>query len=196
MRARARSWQWVPGVTARKAGDRVGVVYFQGSCGRCEWCLRDKGFFCRDFVGTGAHTPGSHAEYMVALANTTMVIPDGVSYEQAAPIFCAGYTVWCGIRIAEAKPHETIAVVGIGGLGHLAIQYAKAAGFPTIAVTHSPDKIEMARQTWRGPGRSRRPRAEKGGRRGRDPADHQFVRGLRRGAQGHPARRPRGLDGL
>jgi D-arabinose 1-dehydrogenase-like Zn-dependent alcohol dehydrogenase len=135
-----------PGVTARKAGDRVGVVYFQGSCGRCEWCLRDKGFFCRDFVGTGAHAPGSHAEYMVALANTTMLIPDGVSYEQAAPIFCAGYTVWCGIRIAEAKPHETIAVAGIGGLGHLAIQYAKAAGFPTIAVTHSPDKVELAKQ--------------------------------------------------
>jgi alcohol dehydrogenase len=83
---------------------------------------------------------------MVALANTTMLIPDGVSYEQAAPIFCAGYTVWCGIRIAEAKPHETIAVVGIGGLGHLAIQYAKAAGFPTIAVTHSPDKIELAKE--------------------------------------------------
>ena len=95
------------GVTTRKiGGDRVGVVYFQGSCGRCEWCLRDKGFFCRDFVGTGAHTQGSHAEYMVALANTTMIIPDRVSYEQAAPIFCAGYTVWCGIRIAEAKPHE------------------------------------------------------------------------------------------
>jgi hypothetical protein len=94
-----------PGVTARKAGDRVGVVYFQGSCGRCEWCLRDKGFFCRDFVGTGAHTPGSHAEYMVALANTTMVIPDGVSYEQAAPIFCAGYTVWSGS--GSPRPNRT-----------------------------------------------------------------------------------------
>jgi len=134
------------GVTARTAGDRVGVVYFFGSCGRCEWCLRDKGFFCREFVGTGAHIQGAHAEFMVAPAASTMIIPDNVSYEQAAPLFCAGYTVWCGIRIAEAKPHETVAVVGIGGLGHLAIQYAKAAGFPTIAVTHSPDKIEMAEE--------------------------------------------------
>src|SRR5438132_3000124 len=57
------------------------------------------------------------------------LIPDGLSYEQAAPIFCAGYTVWSGFRIAEPKPHDRVAVVGIGGLGHLAIQYTKAAGF-------------------------------------------------------------------
>jgi D-arabinose 1-dehydrogenase-like Zn-dependent alcohol dehydrogenase len=73
-----------------------------------------------------------------------MLLPEGLSYEQAAPIFCAGYTVWGGLRFADPKPNESIAVVGIGGLGHLAVQYSKAAGFKTIAVTHSPDKKELA----------------------------------------------------
>jgi D-arabinose 1-dehydrogenase-like Zn-dependent alcohol dehydrogenase len=83
---------------------------------------------------------GGHAEYMLAYADATMLIPDKVSYEQAAPIFCAGYTVWSGLRWADPKPHERIAILGIGGLGHLALQYAHAAGFETIAVSHSPDK--------------------------------------------------------
>ena len=87
---------------------------------------------------------GSHAEYMVAYADSTQLLPDGLSYEQAAPIFCAGYTVYSGLRLADPKPHERIAVVGIGGLGHLGIQYSKAAGFETIAITHSKDKEELA----------------------------------------------------
>jgi alcohol dehydrogenase len=87
--------------------------------------------------------PGGHAEYMTAYANSTVLLPEGLSYEQAAPIFCAGYTVWSGLRIADPKPHETVAVVGVGGLGHLAVQYAKAAGFQTIAVSRSPDKDKL-----------------------------------------------------
>lgn len=74
----------------------------------------------------------------------TQLIPNGLSYDQAAPIFCAGYTVYSGLRVADPKPHERIAVVGIGALGHLGIQYSKAAGFETIAVTHSIDKEELA----------------------------------------------------
>ena len=81
---------------------------------------------------------------MLAYADATMLLPDGTSYEQAAPVFCAGYTVWSGLRWANPKPHERIAVVGIGGLGHLAVQYSKAAGFETIAITHSKDKEELA----------------------------------------------------
>ena len=73
-----------------------------------------------------------------------MLIPNEISYEQAAPIFCAGYTVYSGLRAANPKPHERIAIVGIGGLEHLGIQYSKAAGFNTIAVTHSQDKEELA----------------------------------------------------
>ena len=132
------------GVISRKIGDRVGVPWFQASCGRCEWCLRGKPMFCAQMIGTGIGIQGSHAEYMVAYADATMLLPDGLTYEQAAPVFCAGYTVWSGLRWANPKPHERIAVVGIGGLGHLALQYSKAAGFETIAITHSKDKEELA----------------------------------------------------
>jgi D-arabinose 1-dehydrogenase-like Zn-dependent alcohol dehydrogenase len=82
---------------------------------------------------------------MVAYEDATVPLPDKLSYEQAAPIFCAGYTVWSGFRWADPKPHERIAVLGIGGLGHLALQYAKAAGFVTVAVSHSKDKEKMIR---------------------------------------------------
>ena len=132
------------GVTKRKVGDRVGVPWMQSTCGRCEWCQRGKSFFCPNHVATGINIAGSHAEYMVAYADATQLIPNGLSYDQAAPIFCAGYTVYSGLRVSDPKPHERIAVVGIGALGHLGIQYSKAAGFETIAVTHSIDKEELA----------------------------------------------------
>ncbi len=133
-------------VTTRRPGDRVGVPWFQSSCGRCEWCQRGKGQYCAEAVGTSGKMQGAHAEFMPALAGATALIPANLSYEQAAPIFCAGYTVWSGLRAGEPQPHERIAVVGIGGLGHLALQYAKAAGFDTIAVTHSKDKEKLARE--------------------------------------------------
>ncbi|MFL6366934.1 MAG: alcohol dehydrogenase catalytic domain-containing protein [Nitrososphaeraceae archaeon] len=132
------------GVTTRKIGDRVGVPWLQSTCGRCEWCQRGKSSFCPNHIATGINIAGGHAEYMVAYADATQLIPDEVSYDQAAPIFCAGYTVYSGLRFANPKPHERIAVVGIGALGHLGIQYSKAAGFETIAVTHSKDKEELA----------------------------------------------------
>jgi alcohol dehydrogenase len=134
------------GVTTRKVGDRVGVPWIQTSCGRCEWCLRGRPMFCAQQVATGMGISGGHAEYMLAHADATMLLPDGLSYEQAAPIFCAGYTVWSGLRWADPQPHERIAVVGIGGLGHLAVQYAKAAGFHTIAVSRSSDKDKLIRE--------------------------------------------------
>jgi alcohol dehydrogenase len=132
------------GVTTRKVGDRVGVPWVQSTCGRCEWCQRGKLSFCPNQIATGINIAGSHAEYMVAYADATQLLPNGLSYEQAASIFCAGYTVYSGLRFADPKPHERVAVVGIGGLGHLGIQYSKAAGFETIAVTHSKDKEELA----------------------------------------------------
>ncbi len=132
------------GVTTRKVGDRVGVPWVQSTCGRCEWCQRGKLFFCPNQIATGINIAGSHAEYMVAYADATQLLPNRLSYDQAAPIFCAGYTVYSGLRFADPKPHERVAVVGIGALGHLGIQYSKAAGFETIAVTHSKDKEELA----------------------------------------------------
>ncbi len=132
------------GVTTRKIGDRVGVPWVQTSCGRCEWCQRGKPMFCAEQIATGINAPGSHAEYMIAFDDATTLLPNEISYEQAAPVFCAGYTVWSGLRFADPKPHEKIAVLGIGGSGHLAIQYSKAAGFHTTAMTHSKDKEELA----------------------------------------------------
>jgi len=102
--------------------------------------------FCAKRIVTSQETAGGHAEYMVAYADATVPLPDGVAYEQAAPIFCAGYTVWSGLRWANPEPHERVAVVGIGGLGHLAVQYAKVAGFETVAVSHSPDKDVLIRE--------------------------------------------------
>ena len=135
-----------PGVRTRRVGDRVGVPWFQASCGRCEWCLRGQPMFCAESIGTGVQTQGSHAEYMVAWADATVLLPEGMAYEQAAPIFCAGYTVYSGYRLSEPKPADRVAVVGLGGLGHLALQYAKATGHHTTAVTHSKDKEKQLRE--------------------------------------------------
>lgn len=135
-----------PGVRSRKVGDRVGIAWVQTTCGRCEWCARGQVHFCPNQKATGIHLQGGHAEYMPMYADATTLLPDGVSYDQAAPIFCAGYTVWSGLRWADPQPHERVAVLGIGGLGHLAVQYAKAAGFVTFAISHSPDKDKMIRE--------------------------------------------------
>ncbi len=135
-----------PGVTARKLGDRVGVPWVQHTCGRCEWCARNKPIFCANSLGTSVQLAGGHAEYLLAYVDATMLLPDRLDYDQAAPLFCAGYTVWSGLRWAEPQPGERLAVVGIGGLGHLAVQYAKAAGFTTLAVSHSPEKDTLLRK--------------------------------------------------
>jgi len=135
-----------PDITTRKVGDRVGWAWIQSTCGRCEWCQRGRRMFCPFLKGTAGEAQGGHAEYMLMNADATYLIPEKVSYEQAAPIFCAGYTVYGGLRWADPKPHERVAVLGIGGLGHLAVQYAKAAGFETIAISHSPDEDKMIRE--------------------------------------------------
>ncbi len=137
------------GVRTRRVGDRVGVPWVQASCGRCEWCLRGRPMFCAEQLSTGTELAGGHAEYMLAYADATMLLPEGLAYEQAAPVFCAGYTVWSGLRWADPQPGDrvaVVAVVGIGGLGHLAIQYAKAAGFTTVALSRSPDKDKFIRE--------------------------------------------------
>lgn len=134
------------GVTSRMVGDRVGVPWIQATCGRCEWCLRGKIMFCEKQISTGVDLSGGHAEYMLAYADATMLLPDNVDYVDVAPIFCAGYTVWSGLRFAQPAPYERVAVLGIGGLGHLAVQYAKASGFETIAISHSPDKDKLIKQ--------------------------------------------------
>ncbi len=162
------------GVTTRKTGDRVGVPWVQHTCGRCEWCARSKPMFCEQGIGTGVQISGGHAEYMVAYADATMLLPAGLDYEQAAPLFCAGYTVWSGLRWAEPQPGERLAIVGIGGLGHLAVQYAKAAGFTTIAISHSTDKDKLVRELGADEVVRDGTRFGRSRRRGRDPRHEQF----------------------
>src|SRR3989449_6500770 len=129
-----------PGVRTRRVGDRVGVPWVQASCGRCEWCLRGRPMFCPNLISTGLEAAGGHAEYMPAYVDATMLLPDGLSYEQAAPIFCAGYTVWSGLRWADPQPHERVAVVGIGGVGHLARPYCQRAGVLAGSASHPSGK--------------------------------------------------------
>ncbi|MEO3821677.1 alcohol dehydrogenase catalytic domain-containing protein [Plantactinospora sp. B24E8] len=140
------------GVTARSVGDRVGLLTLQSGCGTCAWCRRAEPLDfvtaanCAQPVLTGMNVDGAHADYVAIPANATVPLPDGLPYEHAAPLMCIGYTAWSGLRRANPQPGERIAVSGIGGMGHLAIQYAKASGLTTIAVTGSPEKQELARQ--------------------------------------------------
>jgi D-arabinose 1-dehydrogenase-like Zn-dependent alcohol dehydrogenase len=137
-------------VTKRKVGDRVGVFMMQKACGVCDFCHEEhtNSFVtaanCDNPTLTGVNVDGAHAEYVAVDVGGTVLLPDAVSYELAAPTLCAGYTVWAALRRADAKPGARIAVVGIGGLGHLAIQYAKAAGYHVTAVTRSQSKREAA----------------------------------------------------
>lgn len=141
-----------PGVSNREVGDRVGLPITQKPCGRCKFCReRHVDSFvtannCEAPTLTGVNVDGGQAEYIAADADGTILLPDGLDYELAAPIVCAGYTVWAALRRAAGKPGGTVAVVGIGGVGHLGIQFAKAAGYRVVAITHSPGKHDLARE--------------------------------------------------
>ncbi len=122
-------------------GERVGVAWTQRWCGRCRMCLRGRHAFCSgnpDF--TGVTVDGGHAELAVVDAGSVEPVPAGIDPAEAAPLFCAGYTVYSALREVDVRPGERVAIVGIGGLGHLALQYAKALDAETVVVTRSPGK--------------------------------------------------------
>jgi len=133
------------GVTDLKVGDRVGVFWNQKGCGRCEVCQSGRPDQCRE-AQTWMHVGGGNSELMIAWASGCALLPEGVSYEDAAPIFCAGYTVMSGLRNASPQPGERVAVLGVGGLGHLAVQLAKAVGLETFAITGQADKQQELQQ--------------------------------------------------
>ncbi|GGL03835.1 alcohol dehydrogenase [Sphaerisporangium melleum] len=140
------------GVMTRKVGDRVGLPITQKACGRCEFCREHHPYSfvtannCVAPVLTGVNVDGGQAEYVAVDELGTVLLPDGISYEMAAPTVCAGYTVWAALRRAAVQPGGSIAVVGIGGVGHLGVQFAKAAGYRVIAITHSEEKHALARE--------------------------------------------------
>lgn len=134
------------GVTAVKEGDRVGVPWLHTACGRCEYCLAAWETVCPSETFTGYSTNGAFAQYLLADPNYVAHIPAALSAQEAAPIICAGVTSYKGIKETEAKPGEWIAISGIGGLGHLGIQYAKHMGLKVCAVDIDDGKLALARQ--------------------------------------------------
>lgn len=133
------------GVTDLKVGDRVGVGWVQKGCGRCDACQSQRFWLCAKGQ-TWMDLGGGHAELMLAWASGATLVPEGVSPEEAAPMFCAGYTAISSYRMARPEAGDRVAVVGIGGLGHIAIQIAKAYGHEVVAVTGTEGKLAEARE--------------------------------------------------
>jgi len=132
-------------VKAFKPGDRVGVGWFGGSCHECAVCLRHNNWVgCPKVVATGGSVDGGFATHMVANADALARIPDKLSDEEAAPLLCAGITTFNALRHVTAKAGDLVAVIGIGGLGHLGVQYAVKMGFNVVAVSRGTDKKELA----------------------------------------------------
>ena len=134
------------GVTAWKAGDRVGVGWHGGHCFQCDACRRGRFINCVNAKVTGISYDGGYAEYAVVPFEAVARIPDKLTAAEAAPLLCAGVTTYNSLRSSGARPGDTVAVQGIGGLGHLAIQYAVKMGFRTIAISHGAEKEDLARQ--------------------------------------------------
>jgi propanol-preferring alcohol dehydrogenase len=128
-----------------REGDRVGVPWLYSACGHCEYCLSAWETVCPDAQFGGYTKNGGFAEYLLADPDYVAHIPSGLSSIEAAPLICAGLTTYKGIKQTEAKPGEWIAISGVGGLGHLAIQYAKAMGLLVCAVDIDDGKLAHAR---------------------------------------------------
>ena len=133
------------GVTAVREGDRVGVPWLHTACGHCKHCLSGWETLCDGQRNTGYSVNGGFAEYVLADPNYVGHLPDGLGFEMAAPILCAGVTVYKGLKETDTKPGDTVVISGIGGLGHVAVQYAKAMGRKVIAVDISDEKLALAR---------------------------------------------------
>ena len=135
-----------PNVTEWKKGDRVGVGWHGGHDFVCNACRKGLFINCEKAQITGISYDGGYAEYVVVPHEAVARIPDAIDATEAAPLLCAGITTYNSLRNSGARPGDTVAVQGIGGLGHLAIQYAARMGFRTVAVSRGADKRELAQQ--------------------------------------------------
>jgi len=134
------------GVSAFKKGDRVGVGWHGGHCFQCEPCRRGDFLNCTSQKICGISYDGGYQEYMVAPWEAAARIPDELSFVDAGPLLCAGVTTFNSLRNAGARSGDTVAISGIGGLGHLAVQYARRMGFRTIALSRGEDKRALAKE--------------------------------------------------
>jgi len=132
------------GVTTWKRGQRVGVGWHGGHCGQCDPCRRGDFMGCRNFRVTGFHDDGGYAQYMIARSEALAAIPDSISPAEAAPMLCAGVTTFNSLRHSGAVAGDLVAVQGLGGLGHLGIQFASKMGFRTVAIGRGKDKERLA----------------------------------------------------
>ena len=133
-----------PGAASLKPGDRVGVSWFQGGCGRCPSCQKKKLKFCAE-PKTWITNGGGYADYMIAEANGCALLPEKLAWDNAAPLFCGGFSAMSAYKIARPQAGERVAVIGIGGLGHLALQIAKSMGHEVVAITNTSGKAADAR---------------------------------------------------
>ena len=133
------------GVTDIKEGDLVGVPWLHDACGKCEFCVTGWETVCTNQRNTGYFVDGGYAEYVLAPANYVGHLPAGTDLITMAPILCAGVTTYKGLKETEAKPGQWVVISGIGGLGHIAVQYAKAMGFNVGAVDIAEEKLALAR---------------------------------------------------
>jgi len=133
------------GVDNYDVGDRVAVGWFGGHCNKCVPCRKGDFIHCQNGEVPSWHYPGGYAESVTVPANALARIPDELSMVEAAPMGCAGVTTFHALRETRALPGDRVAVLGIGGLGHLGVQFARAMGFETIAIARGADKAEEAR---------------------------------------------------
>ncbi len=133
------------GVKHLKEGDRVGIAWLHSACGYCEFCLSGWETLCPAQQNSGYSVNGSFAQYALAQADYVGRIPDTLSFTDAAPVLCAGVTTYKGLKETEARPGEWVVVSGIGGLGHVAVQYARAMGLHVAAVDLGAEKLQLAR---------------------------------------------------
>ena len=132
------------GVEGWTVGQRVGVGFLGGSCGHCAPCRSGDLVNCRNQESTGVQHDGGYAEVMIAHAKALVSVPDDLGSVEAAPLLCAGLTTFSALRNAPARAGDLVAVLGIGGLGHLAVQYARHMGFEVVAIARGADKVELA----------------------------------------------------
>jgi len=133
------------GVTGLKEGDPVGIAWLHDACGACEYCMTGWETLCESQNDSGYSVNGTFAEYAIGSAAYVGRLPPNVDFAAMAPILCAGVTTYKGIMETDARPGEWIAISGIGGLGHVAIQYAKAMGLHVVALDVTDDKLALAR---------------------------------------------------
>lgn len=133
-----------PGVTTWKVGRRVGVGWFGGNCGVCPACRRGDFIHCAVLKVPGISYDGGYAEYMIAPIEALASIPDELSAVEAGPLLCAGITTFNALRNSGARAGDLVAILGIGGLGHLAVQFARRMGFHTVAIARGKDKEKLA----------------------------------------------------